>query len=126
MSSSRKAICTEPGIGRRRLLSLVLVAVAILPATAAPAGPLDAPKADGLIGERIDGYLGIVDPAAPASVKALVEQVNAQRRQAYADIAQKRGVPVEAVAQIAGEKVVAEAPSGQYVMGADGRWRRKP
>jgi hypothetical protein len=125
MSFSRKAICSERGPTRRRLLALLPVA-ALLPATAGLAGPLDAPKAQGLIGERIDGFLGVVDPAAPADVKALVEQVNAQRRAAYADIAQKRGVPVEAVAQIAAEKVIAEAPSGHYVMGADGQWRRKP
>lgn len=126
MSWSRTPTCSERGHdpARRRLAALLLAALA-LPATGAHAGPLDAPKAKGLIGERIDGYLGVVDPSAPADVKALVQTVNAEREARYAEIAKKRGVPTAAVAQLAGEKVIAETPPGQYVMGADGRWQKK-
>jgi uncharacterized protein YdbL (DUF1318 family) len=79
----------------------------------------------GLVGERIDGYLGVVDSGAPADVKRLVEQINAEREAKYAEIAKAQGAPVQAVAQIAGEKLVERAGSGEYVMGADGQWRRK-
>ena len=92
---------------------------------AAAAGPLEDAKAEGLIGERIDGYLGVVDAGAPGSVKSLVNQINAEREAAYAKIAQKQGAPVEAVAQIAGRKLIERAPRGEYVMGADGRWQQK-
>jgi uncharacterized protein YdbL (DUF1318 family) len=78
-----------------------------------------------LVGERIDGYLGLVDSGAPADVKRLVEEINAQRRARYAEIAERQGVPVQAVAQITGEKLIQRASSGEYVMGADGQWRRK-
>jgi uncharacterized protein YdbL (DUF1318 family) len=128
MSFCRTAISSEPhrGTNRRSLLGLVLLAGCLLPTAAARAGALDAPKAEGLIGERIDGYLGVVDPNAPADVRKLVDQVNAEREARYAEIAKKRAVPTKAVALIAGEKVVGEAPSGQYVMGKDGRWQKKP
>jgi uncharacterized protein len=89
------------------------------------AGPLDDAKAAGLVGERIDGYLGVVDSGAPAEVKRLVDQINAERQARYAEIAQKQGAPVQAVAQIAGEKLIQRAGGGEYVMGADGQWRRK-
>jgi uncharacterized protein len=55
----------------------------------------------------------------------MVDQVNAERRQKYAEIAAERGTSVEAVAQIAGQKLIARAPGGQYVLGADGEWRQK-
>ena len=67
----------------------------------------------------------MVDSGAPADVKRLVEQINAERQARYAEIAQKQGAPVQAVAQIAGEKLVQRAGGGEYVMGADGQWRRK-
>lgn len=94
-------------------------------APAALAGPLDGPKAAGQIGERWDGYLGLVDANAPASVRQLVERTNREREARYAEIAARRGVATADVAAIAGEKLVNEAPPGQFVMGPDGRWVRR-
>jgi uncharacterized protein YdbL (DUF1318 family) len=107
-----------------RIGAIVLLAVG-LAIGPAQAGALEDAKAAGLVGERIDGYLGVVDSGAPASVKSLVDQINAERETAYARIAQKQGAPVAAVAQIAGKKLIERAPSGEYVMGAEGRWQRK-
>jgi len=92
---------------------------------AAQAGPLEDAKAQGLVGERIDGYLGIVDSGAPGGVRSLVDRINAEREARYAEIAQKQDAPVAAVAQIAGKKLIERAPRGEYVMGANGQWQRK-
>ena len=92
---------------------------------AAEAGALEDAKAQGLVGERIDGYLGVVDSGAPGNVKSLVNQINAEREAKYAEIAKKQGAPVAAVAQIAGKKLIQRAPAGEYVMGANGQWQRK-
>jgi uncharacterized protein YdbL (DUF1318 family) len=89
------------------------------------AGPLDDAKAEGLVGERVDGFLGIVPANVPGTVRALVDDVNAKRRKKYEQVGKERGVPVEAVAAIAGEKLVRRAGSGEYVAGPDGRWQRK-
>ena len=91
----------------------------------AEAGPLDAPKAAGLIGERPDGFLGLVTGDAPADVKALVDKTNAERRVEYAKIATKNGTSIEAVEAIVGKELIAKQPSGYYVMGADGSWVKK-
>lgn len=89
------------------------------------AGALEDAKAAGQVGERIDGYLGVVDSGAPGSVKSMVNQINAEREAKYAEIAKKQGAPVAAVAQIAGKKLIERAGSGEYVMGADGKWQQK-
>jgi uncharacterized protein YdbL (DUF1318 family) len=102
-----------------------MAAMLIALARAARAGPLDGPKAAGQIGERWDGYLGLVDSNAPASVRQLVERTNREREARYAEIAARRGVATADVAAIAGAKLVNEAPPGQFVMGPDGRWVRR-
>jgi uncharacterized protein YdbL (DUF1318 family) len=105
-----------------RIGAVLLMLCAALPAAAQS---LDEAKAAGQVGERIDGYVGVVDASTPGDVRAMVDQVNAERRQKYAEIAAERGTSVEAVAQIAGQKLIARAPGGQYVLGADGEWRQK-
>jgi uncharacterized protein YdbL (DUF1318 family) len=101
---------------------LLLLCLTALPAAAQS---LDEAKAEGQVGERIDGYVGVVDANTPGDVRAMVDEVNAERKQKYAQIAAERGTSVEAVAQIAGQKLIARAPGGQYVLGADGQWRQK-
>ena len=100
----------------RRIGAIVLLGIG-LGSAQAQAGPLEDAKAAGLVGERVDGYLGVVGSSAPADVVQLVEQVNAERRAKYAEIAQKQGAPVAAVAQIAGTKLIERAGPGEYVMG---------
>jgi uncharacterized protein YdbL (DUF1318 family) len=82
----------------------------------------DAKKA-GTVGERPDGYLGVV--SGGAEVKALVEQINGKRREKYRGIAQKRGTSVKAVAALAGAKLIENAAPGEYVMTSSGKWTRK-
>jgi uncharacterized protein YdbL (DUF1318 family) len=106
-------------------IGAIVLLVAGLGTGTAEAGALEDAKAQGLVGERIDGYLGVVDSGAPGSVRSMVDQINAEREAKYAEIAKKQGAPVVAVAQIAGKKLIERAPSGEYVMGADGNWRQK-
>jgi uncharacterized protein YdbL (DUF1318 family) len=100
-------------------LALVLAALPVL------AADLDSAKAAGQVGERPDGYLGLVDANAPGDVKALVERVNKGRRAKYEQIAAKRAAPVEAVAVQAGAKLIERAQPGHYVMDTSGRWKKK-
>jgi uncharacterized protein YdbL (DUF1318 family) len=111
----------------RTRTALFAAAAALLLALApsARAASLDDAKAAGQVGERPDGYVGLVDSNAPADVKQLVESVNAKRKAEYSRIAQKNGTPVDAVAAIAGQKLIERTPPGQYVMGVDVRWVKK-
>jgi uncharacterized protein YdbL (DUF1318 family) len=104
------------------LVGTFLLALAAAPALAAD---LDAAKDAGQVGERADGYVGLVDASAPDEVKALVKRVNEGRRAKYREIARKRDVPLEAVAVQAGAKLIERAQPGHYVMDASETWKRK-
>jgi uncharacterized protein YdbL (DUF1318 family) len=107
----------------RILATLLFSAMMSIVAGTALAGPLDDAKAAGLVGEKIDGYVGAV--TGDVSVQALIDEVNAGRKAKYAEIAGKRGAPVDAVAAIAGKKLIERAAGGQFVMGSDGQWTQK-
>jgi Uncharacterized protein conserved in bacteria len=91
-------------------------------------------KAAGLVGEQMNGLLGLVDPNAPADVKALVNStadvkalvnsINAQRQAEYQRIAAKNGVPADEVARLTAQKVIGQAASGHYVQTPSG-WQRR-
>lgn len=107
-----------------RLIAALLFCWGLV-ATPALAISLEEAKAQGLVGERVDGFVGAVVADPPTDVATLVEQINAERRQKYTQIAAERDVPIDAVAQIVGERQVERAAAGEYVAGADGRWRQK-
>lgn len=101
-----------------------LGATSFIPASAG--GPvIEQAQADGLVGERIDGYLGLVDPNAAPDIRRRVNEINAQRRTLYGQLARREGVPVEQVARLTGEKQIQNAARGEFVMRDDGRWTRK-
>ena len=86
---------------------------------------LERAKDEGLVGERADGYVGIVVPQADAPVQAMVKQVNTKRRAAYEEIAKKNGASVDSVAVLAGEKLIERAAKGEWVTDPQGNWRQK-
>jgi uncharacterized protein YdbL (DUF1318 family) len=110
----------------RRSFSLVtaLLVLTLGLVGSAEAIDLDGAKAGGQIGESADGYLGVVAGDAPAEVRQLVAEVNAGRREKYAEIAQQNGTSVETVAALAGRKLVDRAKAGEYVK-TNGGWTRK-
>lgn len=116
--------------GTRGLFFLLgVLAAAVIGLGAAPAGasPLDDAKSSGQLGEQWNGYLGVVKSNASDAIKALAAEINTKRRAHYANIAAKEGTKVDAVAAIAGAKLVESAPSGQYVRtSADADWTRVP
>jgi uncharacterized protein YdbL (DUF1318 family) len=107
-----------------RLIGVLSAAVLLAAAPLARADELDSAKAAGQVGERADGYLGVVG-SAPPGISNLVNDVNAKRRAKYGEIAKQNGTAVDAVGALMGQKLIERAPSGQYVMGADGRWVKK-
>lgn len=81
-------------------------------------------QAQGLVGERTNGYVGIVEDAP--GIARLVDDTNLKRRQLYRDIARKNGIPLDAVETLAAEKAVQRAESGEFVQDANGNWIKKP
>lgn len=113
-----------------RLLTALALALAIGLAvgtwtSSAWAGVLDPYKAQGLVGERPDGYAGLVPASVPANVKAQVDQINAERRAEYQKIAKEQNTSLEAVQAIFGKKLVDRTKPGEYYMNAAGQWVKK-
>ena len=107
-----------------RVLALSL-GLAMMIAGGAHADALGDARAAGFVGERANGYIGLVNPAAPGDVKALVADINAKRRAKYQGIADANGTSLQAVEAIVGRKLIERARPGHYVTDASGRWVRK-
>jgi uncharacterized protein YdbL (DUF1318 family) len=91
-------------------------------------GPvIDQAKAQGIVGEQFDGYLGIVDPSkASADVKRRVQEVNAGRLAEYTRISGEKGDPVATVAAAMAEKQFSRAEAGEmFKPGPNDPWTKK-
>jgi uncharacterized protein YdbL (DUF1318 family) len=108
------------------MFAVVLLALIALPPGGSFAGELENAKQAGSVGERPDGYLGVVDKNAGAAIEQMVEEINGKRREKYAAIAKKNGTTVKAVAALAGAKLIEKAAPGEYVMRPSGKWIRVP
>lgn len=104
-------------------LMLATGAVSVQPVAAQTMSLADA-QAQGLVGERLDGYVGIVKSAP--GVQTLVDDINLKRRQLYRDVARKNDIPLETVEKLAGKKAIERASSGIIVQDASGNWVQKP
>lgn len=110
---------------KKYLQSTVLLVLAMLVIPAAFAITLQEAKAQGLIGEQRDGYVGFVASNVPAEVTELVRQVNEERRQRYQQIAQQNNISVDQVQALAYEQAVGATQTGHFLQNASGAWVRK-
>jgi uncharacterized protein YdbL (DUF1318 family) len=101
------------------LIGMMAMSVAVA------ASPLTQPKADGLIGEQANGYIGLVQQNAPANIKKLVNDVNAKRRAGYQNIAKKQGTSLAEVERVGGNTAIEKTLRGNYIRTANGAWRKK-
>ena len=74
------------------------------------------------VGERFDGYMGLVVASTPA-VRSQVNTINIRRRALYSRLGVSRGVAPYEVGITAGCQLLARVQVGQAYMLADGRWR---
>lgn len=87
------------------------LAIALMLAAPAAAQSLEQGLSGGAIGEKADGYVAAC-PGAPGWAASVVNQVNAERRARYQQLASEHNVPVQVVEQKAGEKRAQSIPSG--------------
>jgi len=101
------------------LISLIAVSVAVANS------PLTQPKADGLIGEQANGYLGLVTQNAPPDIRKLVNDTNAKRKAGYQEIAAKQGTSLSEVEKVGGMTAIEKTLRGNYIRDTNGNWRKK-
>jgi uncharacterized protein YdbL (DUF1318 family) len=108
---------------RRTGITIGAAALSLWFASIGLAISLEEAKAKGLVGEKVNGYLGVVTASGP-DVQTLTKDVNEKRREAYEDIAKRNRTPLASVEALAGEKAIQNTKPGNFVEGPGG-WVRK-
>jgi uncharacterized protein YdbL (DUF1318 family) len=108
----------------KSLLSLIALTASLL-ASSAWALSLDDAKSQGLVGERSNGYLGIVVNNPSGDVKTLVADINSKRKQAYQESASSAGVELQIIELRIGQRLQHKTSRGQYIPTEGGAWQRK-
>jgi len=102
-------------------IALALVAA---PAIAQRDPAYAAARASGAVGEKMDGYLGIVAQAS-GPVRAMVDDINIRRLAVYAERAQAEGATLEEYAFTAGCLAILRTEPGEYYQAPDGTWQQR-
>ncbi|MBB3693106.1 hypothetical protein FHY05_001730 [Sphingomonas sp. BK580] len=83
-----------------------------------------AARSAGQVGEQPDGYLGVVGGGS-AELRALVSNINIQRKAAYTQKAQASGATVEQLAFTSGCNLIAQTQPGEKYKAPDGSWQTR-
>ncbi len=113
----------------RNLFLIGAASAAALMAVAAPAAAQRDPayasaRSSGAVGEKVDGYLGIVGAATP-QLQRLVDDINIKRRAVYAQKAQENNATLEQYAMTAGCQAIARTVPGEKYQAPDGSWKTR-
>ena len=107
-------------------LFLFLLALAAITAPAQPQDPaaIMAARRAGQIGERYDGYLGLITANPSDELRRQVGAINIRRRSLYSDLATHRGVSPEEVGITAACSLLRRVEVGEYYLPGQGGWQR--
>lgn len=84
----------------------------------------EAARSSGQVGEKMDGYLGIVGQATDA-LQRMVNDINIKRRAVYADKAKAANATLEEYALTAGCIAIAKTVPGEKYQAPDGTWQTR-
>jgi uncharacterized protein YdbL (DUF1318 family) len=109
----------------RATLALTAAALALTglaaPALAQRDPAYEAARQTGKVGEKPDGYLGIV-AGGDAALQKIVNDINIKRRALYAQKAQAANATLEEYALTAGCVAIARTAPGEKYQTPDGKW----
>ena len=116
----------------RRSIRLTLAAGAVSLALGGLAAPAfaqrdpayEAARQAGQVGEKTDGYLGIVGNPTP-TLRKMVDDINIKRRALYAEKAQAASATLQEYAFTAGCLAIARTATGEKYQAPDGTWRTR-
>ncbi len=117
-----KKMLLQKKLQKKILSCIVFLGVLVFPIHSF-ALSLDEAKASGVVGEKLNGYLGVVS-SNPQGEK-LVSEINAQRRAKYEEIANKNGTARDVVESLAAKKAIEKTLPGQWIEVSPGKWKKK-
>ena len=106
------------------VLAIVVAAGVAVPALAQRDPEYAAAKASGEIGEKPDGFLGVVG-AETADLRRIVNDINIKRRAVYAQKAQENNATLEEYALSTGCQLILKTSAGEKYMAPDGSWQTR-
>lgn len=119
------------GILNRKPVRNLLLGVAMIGALAAGTAQAQgrdpayaAARSAGQVGEKMDGYLGIIGSATP-ELRAIVDDLNIKRRAVYAQKAQAQRATVEEYAFTSGCLLISQTRPGEKYQAPDGSWQTR-
>lgn len=112
-----------------RPVATAIAALALAAGLAAPAQAQRDPayaaaRAAGQVGEKIDGYLGIV-AGDSAQLRAIVNDINIKRRALYAEKAKAANATLDEYALTAGCQAILATRPGEKYQAPDGSWQTR-
>ena len=81
-------------------------------------------RAAGQVGEKMDGYLGLVGGGSDA-LRKMVDDINLKRRAVYTQKAQAQHATVEEYAFTSGCLLIAQTERGEKYQAPDGTWKTR-
>lgn len=106
------------------MIALAAAGMAASPALAQRDPAYAAAREAGRIGEKPDGYLGIVGNADPA-LQRLVDDINIKRKALYMQKAGEKKATPEAFALTSGCEAISRTAPGEKYMAPDGTWQTR-
>lgn len=116
----------------RQLLAAKILLLSILLAFSASAwsmnlstamNQLGTAKSQGLVGEKPNGYLGVIKNQNNA--QNIADLINQARKEQYIKLSGTHKVPLQEIEAMAGKKAIEKTPSGLYIQ-INGNWVKKP
>lgn len=110
-----------------RMLAGGLIAAGLalsVPALAQRDPAYQAARSAGQVGEKPDGYLGVVGSQS-AAVQSMVSDLNIRRRENYAQKAQEQGVTLQEYAITQGCILIARTQAGEKYQDPNGGWQTR-
>jgi uncharacterized protein YdbL (DUF1318 family) len=113
----------------RTFVTTLLGGLALAAGLAAPAfaqrdPAYQAARGAGQLGEKMDGYLGVVG-SQPAAIEQIANDINIRRRENYAQKAQEQGVTLQEYAITQGCILIARTEPGEKYQAPDGGWQTR-
>ena len=106
------------------LAALAVATMLAVPAMAQRDPAYDAARAAGQIGEKVDGYLGIVG-SETVELRRIVNDINIKRKAVYAERAQANSATIEEYALTIGCQQILKTQPGEKYQAPDGSWQTR-
>ena len=107
-----------------RIIAAVFAVVCAMAPVPAAAQSLSQAIEAGQVGEKFDGYMGVVGASSP-DVRRQVAAVNLRRRNLYIDLSTRRNVSPQLVGMATACELLSKLSPGEAYMLSDGLWRRR-